>query len=92
MTEDAARAPVSARPTGRAIASRRSGAARRAPCSTAWTTRCAWPPQGIAAAQRDRNGWAIRIFEIWRGRQLYQLGRLDDAGAILDGQFSPETR
>jgi DNA-binding CsgD family transcriptional regulator len=46
---------------------------------------------GIAAAQRDRNGWAIRIFEIWRGRQLHQLGRLDDAGAILDGQFSPET-
>jgi DNA-binding CsgD family transcriptional regulator len=45
----------------------------------------------IAAAQRDRNGWAIRIFEIWRGRQLYQLGRLDDAGAILEGQFSPET-
>ena len=46
---------------------------------------------GIAAAQRDRNGWAIHIFEIWRGRQLHQLGRLDDAGAILDGQFSPET-
>jgi DNA-binding CsgD family transcriptional regulator len=45
----------------------------------------------IAAAQRDRNGWAIRIFEIWRGRQLHQLGQLDDAGAILEGQFSPET-
>ena len=45
----------------------------------------------IAAAQRDRNGWAIRIFEIWRGRQLHQLGRLADAGAILEGQFSPET-
>src|SRR5271156_4660075 len=45
----------------------------------------------IAAAQRDRNGWAIRIFEIWRGRQLHQLGRLGDAGAILEGQFSPET-
>lgn len=47
--------------------------------------------EGIAAAQRDRNGWAIHIFEIWRGRQLYQLGCLEDAGAILDGQFSPET-
>ena len=46
---------------------------------------------GIAAAQRDRNGWGIRIFEIWRGRQLHQLGRLADAGAILEGQFSPET-
>ena len=45
----------------------------------------------IAAAQRDRNGWAIRIFEIWRGRQLHQLGLLDDAGAILEGQFSPDT-
>ena len=46
---------------------------------------------GIAAAQRDRNGWGIHVFEIWRGRQLHQLGRLDDAGAILEGQFSPET-
>jgi DNA-binding CsgD family transcriptional regulator len=45
----------------------------------------------IAAAQRDRNGWGIRMFEIWRGRQLHQLGRLADAGAILEGQFSPET-
>jgi DNA-binding CsgD family transcriptional regulator len=45
----------------------------------------------FAAAQRDRNGWGIRIFEIWRGRQLHQLGRLADAGAILEGQFSPET-
>ncbi|MGA2009022.1 MAG: AAA family ATPase [Solirubrobacteraceae bacterium] len=46
---------------------------------------------GIAAAQRDRNAWAVRIFEIWRGRQLHQLGRLADAGAILEGQFPPET-
>jgi DNA-binding CsgD family transcriptional regulator len=46
---------------------------------------------GVAAAQRDRNGWAIRIFEIWRGRQLHQLGRLADASAALEGQFSPET-
>ena len=46
---------------------------------------------GIAAANRDRNGWAIRIFEIWRGRQLHQLGRLADAGAILEAQFTPES-
>ena len=46
---------------------------------------------GVAAAQRDHHGWAIRIFEIWRGRQLHQLGRLADASAILEGQFSPET-
>jgi DNA-binding CsgD family transcriptional regulator len=44
----------------------------------------------VAAAQRDRNGWAIRIFEIWRGRQLHQLGQLADAGAVLEGQFSAE--
>ena len=42
---------------------------------------------GVAAAQRDRNAWAVRIFEIWRGRQLHQLGRLADASAILEGQF-----
>ncbi len=46
---------------------------------------------GVAAAQRDRNAWAIRVFEIWRGRQLHQLGRLDDAAAILEGQFGPES-
>src|SRR6476646_368300 len=46
---------------------------------------------GIAAAQRDRTGWGIRLFEIWRGRHLHQLGRLDDARAILEGQFSADT-
>jgi DNA-binding CsgD family transcriptional regulator len=45
---------------------------------------------GIAAAQRDHNGWGVRIFEIWRGRQFHQLGRLTDAAAVLEGQFSPE--
>ena len=45
---------------------------------------------GVAAAQRDRQGWALRIFENWRGRQSLQLGRLHDAAAILEGQFSPE--
>jgi DNA-binding CsgD family transcriptional regulator len=45
---------------------------------------------GIAGAQRDRQGWALHIFEMWRGRQLLQLGRLPDAAAILEGQFSPE--
>jgi hypothetical protein len=45
---------------------------------------------GIAAAQRDLQDWALHIFETWRGRQLLQLGRLADAGAILRGQFSPE--
>jgi hypothetical protein len=45
---------------------------------------------GIAAARRDRQGWALHIFETWRGRQLLQSGRLQDAAAILEGQFSPE--
>jgi len=46
--------------------------------------------EGIAAAHREHNGWGVRIFEIWRGRQLQQLGRLTDARAALDGQFSPD--
>ena len=46
---------------------------------------------GVALAQREHNGWGVRIFEIWRGRQLQQLGRLTDARAALDGQFGPDT-
>jgi DNA-binding CsgD family transcriptional regulator len=46
--------------------------------------------EGLAAAQRDLQGWALHIFETWRGRQLWQLGRLHDAAAILEGQLSPE--
>jgi DNA-binding CsgD family transcriptional regulator len=45
---------------------------------------------GVAAAHRDRQGWAVHIFETWRGRQLLQSGRVPDAAAILEGQFSPE--
>jgi DNA-binding CsgD family transcriptional regulator len=45
---------------------------------------------GIAAAQRDRQAWALHIFETWRGRQLLQLGQLHDAAAILEGQVSPD--
>ena len=33
----------------------RSGAARRAPCSTTWMSHCAWPPTASPPAQRDRN-------------------------------------
>ena len=47
---------------------------------------------GVAAAQRDRNAWAIRIFEIWRGRQLHQLGRLDDAGSDPRRAVQPGVR
>jgi DNA-binding CsgD family transcriptional regulator len=45
---------------------------------------------GLAAAQRDLQGWALHIFETWRGRLLFQTGRLEDAAAILEGQLSPE--
>ncbi|HEY2005734.1 MAG TPA: LuxR C-terminal-related transcriptional regulator, partial [Solirubrobacteraceae bacterium] len=45
---------------------------------------------GIAEAQRDLQSWALHIFETWRGRQLFQLGRLPDAAAMLEGQLTAE--
>jgi ATP/maltotriose-dependent transcriptional regulator MalT len=42
---------------------------------------------GLAAAQRDRQSWAVHVFETWKGRHLLQLGRLDEANAALDGRF-----
>jgi DNA-binding CsgD family transcriptional regulator/tetratricopeptide (TPR) repeat protein len=45
---------------------------------------------GVAAAQRDRQAWALRLFEMWRGRRLLQTGRIADAAAVLEGQFTPE--
>ncbi|HXL96483.1 MAG TPA: AAA family ATPase [Streptosporangiaceae bacterium] len=47
--------------------------------------------ENVAAAQRDRQGWALAIFEIGRGRQLLQLGRLLDAAAVLEGRFTLDT-
>jgi len=49
--------------------------------------RCA--DQGITAAQRDRQHWALHIFEIWKGLQALQSGRLADAALLLDGRFQP---
>ena len=43
--------------------------------------------QGVASAQRDRQGWALGIFETGRGRQLLQMGRLADAAVALEGQL-----
>jgi DNA-binding CsgD family transcriptional regulator len=43
---------------------------------------------GLAAAQRDRQNWALRMFETWRGRQLLQTGRLAEAAVALEGLFS----
>ena len=44
--------------------------------------------EGVASAQRDRQGWALSIFETGRGRQLLQMGRLADAAAALEGQLT----
>lgn len=44
--------------------------------------------EGLAAAHRDRQPWAVHIFEVWQGRHFLQLGRLDDAVAALEGRFS----
>lgn len=46
--------------------------------------------EGIADAERHRQGWAHHMLETWRGAQLFQLGRLDDAAPVLEGQLGPE--
>jgi DNA-binding CsgD family transcriptional regulator len=45
---------------------------------------------GLAAAQRDRQGWAYQMFETWHGRMLLRTGRLSEAYAVLDGRFALE--
>jgi DNA-binding CsgD family transcriptional regulator len=45
---------------------------------------------GIAAAQKDRQNWALRMFETWRGRQLLQRGQLAEAAVALEGRFNLE--
>jgi DNA-binding CsgD family transcriptional regulator len=44
--------------------------------------------ENVAAAQRDRQGWALAVYEAGRGRQLLQLGRLSDAAAVLEEHFT----
>src|SRR6202790_4757872 len=44
--------------------------------------------EAVGWAQRDRQGWALNIFETGRGRQLLQMGRLADAAAALEGQLT----
>ena len=45
---------------------------------------------GIAAAQRDRQNWALGMLETWRGRQLLQAGNLTDAALAFEGRYSLE--
>ena len=45
---------------------------------------------GVTGAQRSHEGLALRLLEIWRGRRLFQLGRLDDAAPVLDGHLAAE--
>jgi DNA-binding CsgD family transcriptional regulator/tetratricopeptide (TPR) repeat protein len=45
---------------------------------------------GLAAAQRDRQGWAYQMFETWHGRILLRAGRLSEARAVLEGRFALE--
>jgi len=43
---------------------------------------------GVIAAQRDRQNWALRVFETTRGRQMLQLGNFTEAALGLEGRFS----
>jgi DNA-binding CsgD family transcriptional regulator len=45
---------------------------------------------GLAAAQRDRQGWAYQMFETWHGRMLLRTGRLTEARAVLEGRYAVE--
>jgi DNA-binding CsgD family transcriptional regulator len=45
---------------------------------------------GMAAAQRDRQGWAYQMFETWLGRMLLRTGRLSEALELLEGRFALE--
>jgi DNA-binding CsgD family transcriptional regulator len=44
--------------------------------------------EGVAAAQRDRQNWALRVFETTRGRQMLQMGQFGDAAVALEGRYS----
>lgn len=43
--------------------------------------------EGLISAHRDRQHWAVQVFEASKGRHLLQLGRLDEANAVLEGRF-----
>ena len=43
---------------------------------------------GVMAAQRDRQNWALRIFETTGARLMLQQGLIAEASAALEGRFS----
>jgi tetratricopeptide (TPR) repeat protein len=43
---------------------------------------------GVIAAQRDRQNWALRVFETTRGRLMLQMGNFTEAALALEGRFS----
>src|SRR4029079_9825937 len=45
---------------------------------------------GLAAAQRDRQGWAYQMIETWHGRMLLRTGGLTEARAVLEGRYALE--
>ena len=47
--------------------------------------------ENVAAAQRHRQGWALRIFETGRARVLLQMGRVADAAAVLQEYVSEDS-
>jgi DNA-binding CsgD family transcriptional regulator len=46
--------------------------------------------EGAVSAKRDRQAWAMHMFDLWRGRELQQLGQLKDGAALLKAHFTPE--
>jgi DNA-binding CsgD family transcriptional regulator/tetratricopeptide (TPR) repeat protein len=44
----------------------------------------------IVAAQRDKQNWALRMFEIWRGRQFLRTGSMAEAAGALEGAYSAD--
>ncbi len=42
----------------------------------------------IAAAQQDRQHWALRVFETNKGKLKLQMGDLPEAGAALEGRYT----
>jgi DNA-binding CsgD family transcriptional regulator len=45
---------------------------------------------GLAAAQRDHQGWAFQMFETWHGRILLRAGQISEAAALLEARYALE--